>query len=178
MKNILGAVLVCFTAVAVIFAEVPVEITYQGRLHEYGQPVSANRTMSFKIFDALTGGNQVWSSGNVNILVSNGVFSYVLTPTTVDWRAKNLWIETVISGKELSPREKITSQAFSLHSKTAEDIEKSAGQNIHFSIGGSTVASIQSDGNMKNFVPSLWRCVCPRRMASLQRTICFKNNIL
>ena len=40
--------------------------------------------------------------------VSSGAFSYALMPATVDWRGKDFWIETVISGKVSLPREKIT----------------------------------------------------------------------
>ncbi|OGS08813.1 MAG: hypothetical protein A2204_08320 [Elusimicrobia bacterium RIFOXYA1_FULL_47_7] len=129
-----------------VLADVPVEITYQGRLQEYGQPVTADRTMSFKIFDALSGGGQMWSSGDVAVSVKNGVFSHVLRPN-VDWRGGDFWLETVISGKILSPREKITSQAFSLHSRTSEDLEKSGGA-MHFSIGASTQVVITESGNV------------------------------
>ncbi|OGS03972.1 MAG: hypothetical protein A2204_07615 [Elusimicrobia bacterium RIFOXYA1_FULL_47_7] len=145
MKKLFFEVLCLFIAfISVVSAEVPTEITYQGRLHEYNQPVTANRVMSFKIYDAASGGNQLWSSGDINISVQNGVFSYVLTPN-LDWRTKNLWIETVVSSKILSPREKITAQGFALHSKTSEDIEKSAGT-IHFAIGSSTYASVSANG--------------------------------
>lgn len=140
-----------FICCETFFAEVPNEITYSGRLREYGQPVNGTRTMIFRICNSA--GGELWTSGAQTVTISSGVFSYRLTPT-LDWREKDLYIETNVNGKNLSPREKITSQAFALHSRTAEDIEKSAGQNIHFAIGGTTIATINSDGNMKNFLPT------------------------
>ncbi len=131
---------------AVLFADVPAEITYQGRLREYGQPVNGTRTMCFRIFDAPAAGNQAWSSADVPIAVSSGVFSCILTPSGVDWRKKDYYLETVVSGKILSPREKITSQVYALHACTAEDVEKSAGT-VHFSVGASTLAVILANGN-------------------------------
>ncbi|MBN1824270.1 MAG: hypothetical protein JW803_08130 [Endomicrobiales bacterium] len=136
------------SAISIVYAEVPNEITYTGRLREYGQPASGTKTMCFKIFDASSAGNQVWTSGNQSVTISNGVFTYKLQPTGVDWRVKDYWLETIISDKILSPREKLTSQVYALHSKTAEDIERSNGT-IHFSIGTSTYASLSTDGGLE-----------------------------
>src|SRR3989339_2192428 len=108
-----------------LYASVPSEITYTGRLREYNQPVSGTRIMSFKIFDAEQGGNQCWTSGNVDIAVSTGAFSYTLLPS-IDWRGREFWIKTTISGKILTPREKITSQVYALHAGAAENIQSTS----------------------------------------------------
>lgn len=129
-----------------LFAEVPNEITYQGRLKEASQVVTGTRTMCFKIYNVSEGGSDLWSSGNRSVNVKNGIFSEKLSPN-VDWRSKDFWIETIIDNKILSPREKLTAQVFALHSRTSEDIEKSSG-NIHFAIAGSTYIVIGSTGNV------------------------------
>jgi len=117
-----------FIVGAASYAGVPDEISYQGRLREYGQPATGNRTMNFKIYPSATGGIPVWSSGDVIIAVSSGAFNYVLTPIGgIDWRLKDYWLETTISGKTLSPREKLTAQVYAIHSRTAEDVSKSSG---------------------------------------------------
>lgn len=144
-----------FFAFSQLFADVPNEIVYQGKLKEYGVPVNGSRTITFEIYPLETGGTADWSSGPQSIMVSSGIFSYTLSPD-IEWRNNNgnYWIQLTVNSKILSPREKLGAQAYALHSRTAEDIEKSVGQNIHFAIGGSTIASIKSDGNIKNFVPT------------------------
>ncbi|MBN1824297.1 MAG: tail fiber protein [Endomicrobiales bacterium] len=149
MKRLFLLLCIQIIVTAAVFAEVPNEITYTGRLREYGQPASGTKTMCFKIYDAATAGSEKWTSGNVSVTVSNGVFTYTLEPN-IDWRGKDYWIETMISNKTLSPREKLTASAYAFHSRTAEDIEKSSGQNIHFAIGGSTLATITTDGRIKD----------------------------
>ena len=128
-----------------LYASVPSEITYTGRLREYNQPVSGTRIMSFKIFDAEQGGNQCWTSGNVDIAVSTGAFSYTLLPS-IDWRGRDFWIETTISGKILTPREKITSQVYALHAGAAENIQSTS--TISFVIGTATHMTITPDGGI------------------------------
>ncbi|MBN1823915.1 MAG: hypothetical protein JW803_06325, partial [Endomicrobiales bacterium] len=115
---------------------------------EYGQAASGTKTMCFKIYDASGGGSQMWTSGDVSVTVSNGVFTYTLQPD-VDWRGKDYWIETTINNKILTPREKLTTQVYALHARTAEDIEKSSGQNIHFAIGNSTYVVISNTGTVQ-----------------------------
>ncbi|PKK86436.1 MAG: hypothetical protein CVT48_01155 [Thermoplasmata archaeon HGW-Thermoplasmata-1] len=125
------------------FAEVPNEINYQGRLREYGQPITGNRTMSFKIYAVLSGGVPVWSSGDVVVAVTTGTFSYAMQPAGVDWRWKDFWVETTVSGKILSPREKLQASPYALHSRTAEDISKTSGT-VTVTIGNTAELAITS----------------------------------
>lgn len=138
----LAIVSILFVSIAA--ADVPNEITYQGRLKEAGQLITATRTMVFKLYSVSTGGSDIWSSGNQSVSVKNGIFAVKLSPI-VDWRTKDIWIETIIDNKILSPREKLTAQVFALHARTSEDIEKSAGS-IHFSVGQSTFVTISDSG--------------------------------
>ena len=105
-----------------LHAGVPAQITYQGMLKEYGQPVTGTRTMDFSIYPVATGGASLWSSNGNSVTVTNGVFSQTLTPT-FDLRAnQELYIELFVSSKKLAPREKISSQFFALNSANAENI--------------------------------------------------------
>jgi microcystin-dependent protein len=144
--RIASAVVLLFTVTA-LYADVPNEITYQGRLREYGQPVTGTRTMNFRIYRSATGPGTAWESGNVGVAVSSGTFAYTLTPD-IDWRQKDYWIETTVSGKTLSPREKLSAQAYALHSRTAEDIEKPDGAPFHLAIGSNRHLSVQTSGNV------------------------------
>lgn len=131
----------------ILYSEVPNEVIYTGRLREFGASVNGRRTMKFDIYATATGGASSWSTGNIDVMVSTGVFSCRLTPD-IDWRKKDYWIETVIAGRILVPREKITAQIYALHSRTAEDIGKLSGQSINFKIGDNNYMSI-SEGRIQ-----------------------------
>lgn len=154
-------ILVLFFSVVSLFAEVPNEITYSGRLREYGQPINGTRTMNFRFYTTLSGAGFAWETGDVEVKVSSGIFSYPLKPS-VDWRGTTFYIETVVSGKTLSPREKITSQAYALHSRTAEDIEKSNGSTINFKIGSEIKSKINSNGEFSSFIGGTTYYMVPR----------------
>lgn len=145
MRAVLLTVSVLIFAMVSLFAGVPNEINYNGRLKEYNQPVTGTRTMCFKIYDAA--GSEKWSSGNVSVVVNGGIFNYKMAPN-IDWRGGDFYIETIISDKILSPREKILSSFYAMHSKTAEDVEKPEGSSIHFAVGSSTYVVISSNGNV------------------------------
>jgi len=100
----------------------PISINYQGRLREYNQPVSGTRTMNFKIYSSSSSAIPVWASGDVQITVTSGTFSYQLNPTGVDWRSDELWLETTVSGKILSPREKLLAVPYARHSFESENL--------------------------------------------------------
>ncbi len=133
------------------YAGVPGSITYQGRLKEGGSPVTATRIMKFLIYKDSKASPEWVTTPDMSVNVSSGIFSVELTPS-VDWTTGTDWyLETMIGittpDKTLSPKEKITSQFFALHSKSSEDMEQSTGNSIHFAIGGSTIATITSTGN-------------------------------
>src|SRR5689334_8212782 len=55
---------------------VTVPLNYQGQLSDpAGLPLSGPQNMSFIIYDASAGGNQIWSSAASSVTVSNGLFS-------------------------------------------------------------------------------------------------------
>jgi len=142
-------VLALLLSAATAFADVPNQITYQGRLNEYGQATTGNKTMCFSIYQTATNGTPIWSSGDVSITVKNGLFSYHLIPT-LDFSAGEYWLETTVSGKKLSPREKITSQFYALHSATAEDMKAPSGARIDFTVGATNCANITSSSMSVN----------------------------
>jgi len=142
-KKLHPSLLILFFITTSLFSDVPNEIEYQGRLKESGEYVNGIRNMKFNIYSTPTEGIPVWTSENTSVNVSSGVFSCILSPN-VDWRNSNYWIETIVENKVFSPRQKITSQVYALHSKTSEDISK-LNSPIYFSIGTSTVATITSE---------------------------------
>ncbi|MCX7715972.1 MAG: hypothetical protein N2Z73_00980 [Endomicrobia bacterium] len=147
MKKKIFIIFVSFLFCQVLFSEVSKEFQYTGFLREFGQPVTGQRNMIFNIYTQPSGGMLIWSSGEVSVLVSSGVFSYTLSPN-IDLRDGNFWIETIIGGKVFSPRQKITPQVFALHSNTAEGLTKKG--DIHFVIHNTTYAFLTPSGFIIN----------------------------
>lgn len=100
-------------------AEVPLKVNFQGRLVESGTPVEGQRTFLFRIYDALTGGNLVWTSQSQNAAVTNGVFSVVLqTGTPVDLSTATFagarYVSVSVGGVTLAPRQEMLSVPYAL----------------------------------------------------------------
>ncbi|MDR2616561.1 MAG: hypothetical protein LBC22_01920 [Endomicrobium sp.] len=137
MKNLLFALFILYLSSMLCYSEVPNEIRYSGRLKNHNSLVNASIDFNFKIYSQESGGTALWESGNQSIKVSSGLFSYVIKPdlNKVDLRKSNFWLQLVVDGKELTPREKLLSQLYSLHSLSAESL--SANNEIVIKVGNS-----------------------------------------
>jgi len=109
---ILMFVMIC---AASVYAGAPSEIRYNGKLKTYGSDANGSKNMNFLIFDGLTGGSLLWQSGVQSVSVSSGIFSYVMQPSNVNWQVKDCYLEVVIDGKVMTPREKLTSVPYAIH---------------------------------------------------------------
>lgn len=114
LKKILIFIFVITCAVSV-YAGAPYEIRYNGKLKSYGSEANGTKSMNFFIFDSLTSGALLWQSGTQSISVSSGIFTYVMQPANVDWQVKDCYLEVVIDGKVMTPREKLTSVPYAIH---------------------------------------------------------------
>jgi len=160
--NSLKRTLICFVLLlssALLYAGVPSEFTYQGRIREAGQQKTGTYTMNFKIYSLATGGSSLWESGNQTIAVTNGMFSYRMAPT-IDWRLQDLYLETVLNGTVLTPREKLTSHFFALHSGTAENISSTS--TVTITLGSTPRLTIDTNGEVKNLMGGSTFYMVPR----------------
>jgi microcystin-dependent protein len=109
--------------------------------------------VNFKLYNQAEGGTALWESGYENIQFSSGIFSYTIRPneTRVDWKNKNIWLEVVVDGKELKPREKLMSVPYSLHSQSTEKL--SANNEIEVEVNGNKVY-VGIDNKKLYFKPS------------------------
>ncbi|MBI5574573.1 MAG: hypothetical protein HY919_08530 [Elusimicrobia bacterium] len=106
-----------FTAsTGVVCPATPQEINYQGLLKKSNISFTGTSTMVFKIYDALTGGNQLWTSSSQSISVTKGNFSYILSGLdSIDWENKTCYLEITVDGTTMMPREKFTASAYALN---------------------------------------------------------------
>ena len=147
-----------------LYSQAPNEIRYNGKLKEYGEATNGTKAMRFVIYDQPSGGKQIGDIEETNVNISNGIFSCTLKPniSQEEWGTKNLYLEISIDGKVLSPREKLTSVPYSLHSTSADNItQKTAEQDFSVNIGGMDYylvpkgAIIIWSGSVNN-IPSGW----------------------
>lgn len=102
---------------------VPQVLNFQGRLLESGALVNGSRAMTFKIFDAAGGGNQLFvESRSVN--VSTGVFNVLVGDATTGgvplsvFDGGDRYIEVQV-GTQTLPRQRVVSVGYSFRSDSA-----------------------------------------------------------
>lgn len=159
-KTALFISLLCL-AQSTLHADVPLFINYQGKVADStGLPIGAsgtaaspvaapvNRKVIFRIYDASTGGNRLWteeqtatlSLGVFSVLLGNGInptgtastesrpaLDTIFTPSNASSRFLEIMVDNgdnTITGSDvpISPRQQITSTAFALHAKVADGI--------------------------------------------------------
>ncbi|HUT52935.1 MAG TPA: penicillin-insensitive murein endopeptidase [bacterium] len=102
---------------------VPAAITYQGRITDAVFPLGADGEyeMTFLIFDALTGGNLLWSETQPGVVVAAGVYKVNLGEAEpIPFSAlngRNAYLEVRIFGETIGPRSRIVSAPFALKSE-------------------------------------------------------------
>jgi len=82
--------------------------TYQGQLHDNGTNANGACTLIFKVYDALTSGNQIGSGITNNVPLANGLFSVNLDFGTGVFNGATRWLDITITNggvtQTLSPR--------------------------------------------------------------------------
>ncbi|NIR63744.1 MAG: hypothetical protein GWO10_08215, partial [candidate division Zixibacteria bacterium] len=111
-------------------AEIPEIINYQGRLAESnGSPVAdGSYQITFKIYDSQVSTTYLWSSGEVSVLVINGLFNIQLGEAPMNPLPENLFSGSsrkylgiqIGSDPELIPRILLTSASYAFHALFAD----------------------------------------------------------
>ena len=128
MYHLSRVILIIFClAGAIVIAEVPQLINYQGRLtNSDGSPVVDNNyQIAFAIYDQPTGGTVLWSSSPQAVAVENGLFTYQLgsatpLPDTLFGSDTLRWLGIEVEGEQIIPRTKLTSVAYAYHALRAD----------------------------------------------------------
>ena len=103
----------------------PAQIPYQGLLLNSagGTPVTTSVSMDFAIYDMLIGGTALWNETHATVPVLDGVYSVDLgtfTPlTSAVLQSGTVFLEIVINGETLSPRQQFLSVPYALSADTA-----------------------------------------------------------
>lgn len=133
-------------------AQVPNTINYQGFLTDAatGQPQTASVNVIFKLYDALTAGNLLYTETQ-SVTPSNGSFnvrigSVTAFPATLVFD-KPYWLEITVGSQILTPRQPLASSATALRAKVAEALPPVPGFGANNSAFGSSALSSHQFGN-------------------------------
>jgi hypothetical protein len=119
--------LLSLTALCPVRAQVsaaPALMNFQGRLAKPdGTPLAdGTYTLTFSLYDALTGGNQKWTQTVNSVTVHNGVFAVLLNVNTPNLFNGNLWLQLQVgTDPALTPRQQLVSVAFAMKANTVPD---------------------------------------------------------
>jgi microcystin-dependent protein len=165
--GIFGAALLLFLspgqAPAQANAKPPTQLTYQGFLTDgngvpFGNTAPVNKTVIFRIYDALTGGTLRWSSQQV-VTVDKGYFSVLLgqgsavgaepfnadlTSVFAGATASDRYLELNADGTTIAPRLRFLAAPYALLSKSATDLVDPVTGASSLAISGGNLSSAGS----------------------------------
>ena len=126
LKQILGTIALLWGGLSLTFAQTTA-FTYQGRLNDSGGAANGTYDLSFGLYDAAGGGNQVGNSiTNSPVAVSGGTFATLLDFGTGVFPGASRWLQigvrtngSVGAFTPLNPRQALTASPYAI---TAGDV--------------------------------------------------------
>ncbi len=117
------ALLLLLTSAA--FASAPTLISYQGYLaDDMGDPLTGSFSIAFSIWDAESGGTQLWTETHATVAVDAGAFNVILgstTPVTADLFADSVrYLQISVGGDVITPRSRLVSVPYAHHVSTLD----------------------------------------------------------
>ncbi len=132
-------------------AEVPDTMAYHGTLSDAsGQPLDATVEVTFRLYDASSGGSEAWSETHT-IDVNAGDFTAVLgetSPFASVFDGSDYWLEITIDGETLSPRTPVDSVPYAFRAGKADDADTLEGKTAaELTVSGASAATDVSYDN-------------------------------
>ena len=113
-------------------SEVSSKFTYQGRLTDTaGNPLSGSFNMTFRIWDDPLVGGQI--GGDIvknSVPVEDGLFSVELSVPHSAFNGQALWLETIVDGVTLSPRQELAAVPYALSLKPGAEVIGESGDTL------------------------------------------------
>ncbi len=143
-----------FTFTPPSFADIPQVISYQGRITDSGgAPVAdGTYTVRFRIYDASSGGNLEWDSGDRSVEVTNSMFEFLMgqdpQPGINMEFDESYWLLVTFDGDNQLPRQRMGSVGYAyMASGLVLGTEINGWVNGGFAIKGTNTSTIGiSDG--------------------------------
>ncbi|HDG68040.1 MAG TPA: hypothetical protein ENG11_02705, partial [candidate division Zixibacteria bacterium] len=123
----LGFAVIFLLVLGICFAEIPHTINYQGKItNSAGVGLDGTYSMTFRIFNAPTGGSELWSETIPSVSIHKGLFDVVLgelNPIELPFDTV-YWLQIEVEGEILSPRIKLSSVGYAYRSQIADSVVK------------------------------------------------------
>jgi N-acetylneuraminic acid mutarotase len=127
-KTWLAAVLTLAFISSAFSAPLGTAFTYQGKLHEAGQPAQGTFEFEFTLFDALTGGNNLGIVTVEEVPVTNGLFTVLLDFGAGAFNGEARWLQISVRNDMgggnhaiLSPRTPVSAAPYGLMAMDVRD---------------------------------------------------------
>jgi hypothetical protein len=106
-------------------AVVPGLVSFQGHLtDDDGLPLNGDYDMTFFLFNADLGGSQLWTETQLNVAVADGIYNVQLGAVNAlssgIFDSGAVWLEVVVEGEILSPRQRVIATAYALKAQDAD----------------------------------------------------------
>jgi len=143
----------------------PATLAFQGYLIDAeDNPVDGTVNLAFRLYDAATGGTAQWAEDQLDVPVTQGIFSVHLGQET-SFEAvsfdRSLWLGVQVNGgSEMVPRVALEAAPYSLRARSVDDAALAAGNNV----------TIQRDGEALEI--TAWS---PWYMDSLTQSLSYLN---
>lgn len=116
--------IIMLTATAASFAAAPRQINYQGYLtNAAGSPLTGTYPVVFSLYDAATGGNQLWTETQ-SVSVDKGIFNIALgSVTTLSLPfSSQYYLDIQVNGEHMTARQPLTSVGYAFSADRAESV--------------------------------------------------------
>ena len=146
MNRSLLALAACVALLAPVAAlAVPLTVAHQGVVQDADGPVTGTLEFVFALYDADSGGNEVWSETR-NVDVVDGNYTVLLgSVTAIDsvlFVEPALWLQiTVEGGEPLLPRQPVASAPYAVVANTAVNVDGGTVNASSVSVNGTTVVN-------------------------------------
>jgi len=168
-KTVLFVLLALFLS-SISYAAVPGLMNYEGRVtSQYGTPESGAKSMTFAIYDSLSGGSRIWPSTAAyetqSVTVNEGIFNVLLGESfsiaSSVFSADTRYLEISIDGETLAPRTRIVSVGYALKADDSDNLGGNSSsyyaaatnltthQNLTSTAHGGLVSSIARSGDLR-----------------------------
>ncbi len=156
-RSVMGALLFICLLPALVAAQVPSVMPFQGRLTDNaGAVIPANSTVIFQIFSVPSGGTPLWGPETHTVTPTNGIVSVFLgagdTPLPITasvFSSPDRYLQITVNGQIMSPRIRIGTTGFAFMAQTVPDnaitsakIAASAVGTAQIADGAATVAKV------------------------------------
>ncbi len=125
MRTLLTITAILLLLTGGLYATAPTLISYQGYLADsMGDPLTGTVSVVFSIWDAESGGTQLWTETHGAVAVDNGAFNVILgstTPVTADLFADSVrYLQISVGGDDIVPRSRLVSVPYAHHVSTLD----------------------------------------------------------